>query len=51
MLNMSGGKFHVHGPHDHEREHAAHQEPAGMAGRVAVATAVIAIGAVAALHV
>ena len=25
--------FHVHGPHDHEVEHAAHHEPTGMAGR------------------
>jgi Na+/glutamate symporter len=45
---MSGGKFHVHGPHDHELEHAAaHNEPRSMAGQLAVATAVIAtIGAV-----
>src|SRR3982751_2930027 len=39
---MSAGGFHVHGPHDHELEHAAHAEPQSMAGRLAVATAVIA---------
>ena len=39
---MSEGGFHVHGPHDHELEHAAHAEPKGMAGQLAVATAVIA---------
>jgi hypothetical protein len=44
---MSGGHFHVHGPHDHELEHAAHQEPKSMAGQIAVATAVIAtVGAI-----
>ena len=44
---MSEGGFHVHGPHDHELEHAAHAEPKGMAGRLAVATAVIAtVGAI-----
>jgi hypothetical protein len=44
---MSQGGFHVHGPHDHELEHAAHSEPSGMAGRLAVATAIIAtVGAV-----
>lgn len=43
---MSGAGFHVHGPHDHEVEHAAQHEPAGMAGQIAVVTAVIAtIGA------
>jgi len=43
---MSGAGFHVHGPHDHEVEHAAHHEPTGMAGQIAVVTAVIAtIGA------
>ena len=41
---MSGAGFHVHGPHDHEVEHAA--EPTGMVGQIAVVTAVIAtIGA------
>ncbi len=39
---MSEGGFHVHGPHDHELEHAAQHEPRGMAGQLAVATAVIA---------
>ena len=39
---MSDHGFHVHGPHEHELEHAAHAEPEGMAGRLAVATAVIA---------
>jgi len=39
---MSEGGFHVHGPHDHELEHAAEHEPTGMAGKLAVATAVIA---------
>ena len=42
---MSEGGFHVHGPHDHEVEHAAHSgDP--FAGRVAVMTAIFAtIGA------
>jgi len=48
---MSAGGFHVHGPHDHELEHAAshgHSEPASLSGRknmtsqIAVCTAVIA---------
>ncbi len=39
---MSGGGFHVHGPHDHALEHEAQAEPHGMAGRLAVATAIIA---------
>lgn len=44
---MSAGHFHVHGPHDHELEHAAHHEPKSMAGQIAVATAIIAtVGAV-----
>ena len=43
---MSGKGFHVHGPHDHEVEHQSHAEPRGLAGRMAVLTAVIAtIGA------
>jgi hypothetical protein len=38
---MSGGHFHVHGPHDHEVEHAAHgRDP--FAGRIAVMTAIFA---------
>ncbi len=42
---MSGSTFHVHGPHDHELEHAAHSgDP--FAGRIAVMTAIFAtIGA------
>ena len=39
---MSGHGFHVHGPHDHELEHAAQHEPAGMAGQLAVVTAILA---------
>lgn len=39
---MSGQGFHAHGPHDHELEHQAQAEPHGMAGRLAVATAIIA---------
>jgi hypothetical protein len=43
---MSDHGFHVHGPHDHALEHEAHAEPQGLAGRLAVATAIIAtIGA------
>ncbi len=43
---MSGHGFHVHGPHDHEVEHAAQHEPKGIAGKLAVLTAVLAtIGA------
>jgi hypothetical protein len=37
-------EFHVHGPHDHEAEHRAEQDP--FAGRIAVMTAIFAtIGA------
>lgn len=39
---MSGHGFHVHGPHDHELEHQAQHEPRGMAGQLAVITAVLA---------
>ena len=48
---MSSGGFHVHGPHDHELEHAAtagHGDHAsgGMTAQIAVVTAIIAtIGA------
>lgn len=50
---MSGHGFHVHGPHDHELEHAAqhaarseHGARDSFSGQVAVATAVLAtIGA------
>ena len=38
---MSEGEFHVHGPHDHEVEHAA-QSGDPFAGRVAVMTAIFA---------
>ena len=38
---MSGHGFHVHGPHDHELEHAAeHGSKDGFAGSIAVATAI-----------
>ncbi len=44
---MSGHGFHAHGPHDHELEHQAQAEPHGMAGHLAVATAIIAtVGAI-----
>ncbi len=39
---MSGHGFHVHGPHDHELEHAAQHDPKGMGGQLAVITAVLA---------
>ncbi|MFG6464009.1 DUF4337 domain-containing protein [Roseateles sp. DXS20W] len=39
---MSSGGFHVHGPHDHELEHAAQHEPKGLAGQLAVITAILA---------
>ncbi len=39
---MSEEGFHVHGPHDHALEHESLAEPHGMAGRLAVATAIIA---------
>jgi len=39
---MSEGGFHVHGPHDHELEHAAHKDPGGMASQLAVITAILA---------
>jgi len=41
---MSGGGFHVHGPHDHEMEHAAqnaHGDGDGFASRLAVMTAIL----------
>jgi Na+/glutamate symporter len=48
---MSGAGFHVHGPHDHELEHAtqhaSHEAGAGMINQIAMFTAVIAtVGAV-----
>lgn len=39
---MSGKGFHVHGPHEHELEHAAQHEPKGFAGKLAVITAILA---------
>ena len=38
---MSEGGFHVHGPHDHEIEHAAHTSDR-FSGRIAVMTAIFA---------
>jgi len=44
---MSDHAIHVHGPHDHALEHEAHADPHGLAGRLAVATAILAtIGAI-----
>ena len=50
---MSSGGFHVHGPHDHELEHAAHggghgdQGGPGMVNQIAMFTAIIAtVGAI-----
>ena len=43
---MSEGEFHVHGPHDHELEHAAHSADP-FSGRIAVMTAIFAtLGAI-----
>ena len=44
---MSEGSFHVHGPHDHQLEHAAeHGATDPFSGRIAVTTAILAtIGA------
>jgi hypothetical protein len=40
---MSGTAFHVHGPHDHELEHAVqHGDKDRFAGKIAVMTAVLA---------
>jgi hypothetical protein len=42
---MSASEFHVHGPHDHEVEHAAHERDP-FSARIAVMTAIFAtIGA------
>jgi hypothetical protein len=38
---MSGHGFHVHGPHDHEVEHAA-QSGDNFSGKIAVMTAILA---------
>ena len=43
---MSGHGFHVHGPHDHEVEHAAHSSD-GFSNKIAVTTAILAtVGAI-----
>jgi hypothetical protein len=39
---MSEHGFHVHGPHDHELEHAAEHAPRSFAGQLAVITAILA---------
>jgi len=40
---MSGHGFHVHGPHDHELEHAAqHGDKDSFSGQIAVMTAILA---------
>jgi Na+/glutamate symporter len=48
---MSGHGFHVHGPHDHEIEHAqqggGHGDSAGMINQIAMFTAIVAtVGAI-----
>ncbi|MFN4360732.1 MAG: DUF4337 domain-containing protein [Hylemonella sp.] len=49
---MSSGGFHVHGPHDHELEHATHaaahgEHGNGMTNQIAMFTAIIAtVGAI-----
>ncbi len=47
---MSGGTFHVHGPHDHELEHAAQHGAShgdSMTNQIAIFTAIIAtVGAI-----
>ena len=47
---MSGHGFHVHGPHDHELEHAqqgGHGDSGGMINQIAMFTAIIAtVGAI-----
>jgi Na+/glutamate symporter len=43
---MSEG-FHVHGPHDHELEHASHADLDSFSGRIAATTAILAtVGAI-----
>ena len=39
---MSGHGFHVHGPHDHEIEHAAKHGSDNFANKIAVTTAILA---------
>ncbi len=44
---MSEHDFHVHGPHDHALEHAAHGDPDSFSGQLAVITAILAtVGAI-----
>lgn len=49
---MSGGGFHVHGPHDHELEHATQggghgEHGSGMTNQIAMYTAIVAtVGAI-----
>jgi hypothetical protein len=44
---MSGDHFHVHGPHDHAVEHAAHGGNDNFASRIAAMTAILAtVGAI-----
>jgi hypothetical protein len=53
-MSMSGAGFHVHGPHEHELEHAAqgahegaHGAGSGMVNQIAMFTAIIAtVGAI-----
>jgi hypothetical protein len=47
LRKMSEDGFHVHGPHDHEMEHAAEHGASGMTGQLAMITAVLAtLGAI-----
>jgi hypothetical protein len=53
---MSGSGFHVHGPHDHELEHAAqHGNPVGDAqtngGPYKYKSTIVGIGALAVAHI
>ncbi len=44
---MSGHGFHVHGPHDHEVEHAAHHRGDSFTSKIAVTTAILStVGAI-----
>ena len=44
---MSGGGFHVHGPHDHEVEHVSQHGGDSFTSRLAVLTAVLStVGAI-----
>jgi len=48
---MSGAGFHVHGPHDHELEHAVQHASQGHAAHDGVAGVGVAIGVLALLHI